>query len=84
MLILKTLDWPQEESEAAGEPATTQHLWEESWDDDDTSDDFSAQLRYGTVAIPPLPLLQSSLGKLLASVDTSTYYTLFHRSTTER
>ncbi|KAI1090906.1 DSS1/SEM1 family-domain-containing protein [Rostrohypoxylon terebratum] len=44
-------DWPAEETEAAATAAagsngtTTQHLWEESWDDDDTSDDFSAQLR---------------------------------------
>ncbi|KAI1075547.1 DSS1/SEM1 family-domain-containing protein [Whalleya microplaca] len=43
-------DWPAEETESAatttgGNDGTTQHLWEESWDDDDTSDDFSAQLR---------------------------------------
>ncbi|KAL2887687.1 DSS1/SEM1 family protein [Ceratocystis lukuohia] len=38
-------DWPQEESEAAGGSTATQHLWEESWDDDDTSDDFSVQLK---------------------------------------
>ncbi|KAK1625309.1 DSS1/SEM1 family-domain-containing protein [Colletotrichum phormii] len=39
-------DWPQEETEAAaGDSGSTQHLWEESWDDDDTSDDFSAQLK---------------------------------------
>ncbi|KAI0159782.1 DSS1/SEM1 family-domain-containing protein [Xylariaceae sp. FL1272] len=40
-------DWPAEETESAAQTAngTTQHLWEESWDDDDTSDDFSAQLR---------------------------------------
>ncbi|SPO04070.1 related to Putative 26S proteasome complex subunit sem-1 [Cephalotrichum gorgonifer] len=37
-------DWPQEETEAAG-GANTKHLWEESWDDDDTTDDFSTQLR---------------------------------------
>jgi 26 proteasome complex subunit DSS1 len=44
------IDWPTEETEAAAQTAsgnrTTEHLWEESWDDDDTSDDFSAQLRY--------------------------------------
>ncbi|KAI0204919.1 DSS1/SEM1 family-domain-containing protein [Astrocystis sublimbata] len=44
-------DWPAEETESAAQTTasgngTTQHLWEESWDDDDTSDDFSAQLRY--------------------------------------
>ncbi|KAL2267343.1 hypothetical protein VTJ83DRAFT_4620 [Remersonia thermophila] len=39
-------DWDQEETEAgAGAGGATQHLWEESWDDDDTSDDFSTQLR---------------------------------------
>ncbi|OTA99836.1 hypothetical protein M426DRAFT_324826 [Hypoxylon sp. CI-4A] len=40
-------DWPAEETEAAaaGSNGNTQHLWEESWDDDDTTDDFSAQLR---------------------------------------
>ncbi|KAH8165640.1 hypothetical protein CIB48_g2599 [Xylaria polymorpha] len=42
-------DWPAEETESAAQTAngdgTTQHLWEESWDDDDTSDDFSSQLR---------------------------------------
>jgi len=39
-------DWTEQETEAAGNGGTTQHLWEESWDDDDTSDDFSAQLKY--------------------------------------
>ncbi|TQN73997.1 putative 26S proteasome complex subunit sem-1 [Colletotrichum shisoi] len=39
-------NWPQEETEAAASGSgSTQHLWEESWDDDDTSDDFSAQLK---------------------------------------
>ncbi|KAK3389239.1 DSS1/SEM1 family-domain-containing protein [Podospora didyma] len=38
-------DWPAEETEAANGSEGTQHLWEESWDDDDTSDDFSAQLK---------------------------------------
>ncbi|KAL1842357.1 hypothetical protein VTJ49DRAFT_5525 [Mycothermus thermophilus] len=38
--------WDQEETEAgAGAGDATQHLWEESWDDDDTSDDFSTQLK---------------------------------------
>jgi hypothetical protein len=35
-------DWTQEETEVQGDNT---HLWEESWDDDDTSDDFSAQLK---------------------------------------
>lgn len=36
-------DWTQDEAEV---PGNTTHLWEESWDDDDTSEDFSAQLKY--------------------------------------
>ncbi|KAK2590848.1 26S proteasome complex subunit [Conoideocrella luteorostrata] len=37
-------DWPEEQTEAA-QNSETKHLWEESWDDDDTTDDFSAQLK---------------------------------------
>ncbi|KAM4067134.1 DSS1/SEM1 family protein [Hirsutella rhossiliensis] len=37
-------DWPEDQTEAAS-GSDPKHLWEESWDDDDTSDDFSAQLR---------------------------------------
>jgi 26 proteasome complex subunit DSS1 len=37
------LDWTQDETEVPGDNT---HLWEESWDDDDTSEDFSAQLKY--------------------------------------
>ncbi|MCJ1413325.1 26S proteasome complex subunit [Ptychographa xylographoides] len=40
-------DWPQEDAEV---PGGNTHLWEESWDDDDTSEDFSKQLKY---FIPP-------------------------------
>jgi hypothetical protein len=39
-------DWPEDQTEAAKGSGETKHLWEESWDDDDTSDDFSQQLRY--------------------------------------
>ncbi|KAF4306669.1 26S proteasome complex subunit [Botryosphaeria dothidea] len=35
-------DWEQDDTEL---PASNTHLWEESWDDDDTSEDFSAQLK---------------------------------------
>jgi len=35
-------DWTQDDAEVAGDNT---HLWEESWDDDDTSEDFSAQLK---------------------------------------
>ncbi|KAI9819910.1 MAG: hypothetical protein M1827_006480 [Pycnora praestabilis] len=38
-----SVDWSQEDAEAPG--GTNTHLWEESWDDDDTSEDFSAQLK---------------------------------------
>ncbi|PLB39974.1 DSS1/SEM1 family-domain-containing protein [Aspergillus taichungensis] len=38
-------DWPQEESEQAGANGTENHLWEESWDDDDAAEDFSKQLK---------------------------------------
>ncbi|KAI9051136.1 hypothetical protein LZ554_005238 [Drepanopeziza brunnea f. sp. 'monogermtubi'] len=37
-------NWTQEEAEVPGSSGNT-HLWEESWDDDDTSEDFSAQLK---------------------------------------
>jgi hypothetical protein len=35
-------DWTKEDTEVPGDNT---HLWEESWDDDDTSEDFSAQLK---------------------------------------
>ncbi|PHH59110.1 hypothetical protein CDD82_7893 [Ophiocordyceps australis] len=39
-------DWPQEQTEAAEQGSgEAKHLWEESWDDDDNTDDFSAQLK---------------------------------------
>ncbi|KAF6236734.1 hypothetical protein HO173_005025 [Letharia columbiana] len=39
-------DWAPEESEVPpGQEGGTTHLWEESWDDDDTSEDFSKQLK---------------------------------------
>ncbi|KAF7163658.1 hypothetical protein CNMCM5623_008464 [Aspergillus felis] len=37
-------DWPQEETEQAN--GNNDHLWEESWDDDDAAEDFSKQLKY--------------------------------------
>ncbi|KAK5110352.1 hypothetical protein LTR62_006060 [Meristemomyces frigidus] len=36
-------DWTKEE-EVSAQQANT-HLWEESWDDDDTNDEFSVQLK---------------------------------------
>ena len=35
-------DWTEEETQIPGGNA---HLWEESWDDDDTNEDFAVQLR---------------------------------------
>jgi hypothetical protein len=44
----KCLDWAKEDEVGAQQSgtSTTTHLWEESWDDDDTTDDFSVQLKY--------------------------------------
>lgn len=36
-------DWTKDDAEVPGDNT---HLWEESWDDDDTSEDFSAQLKF--------------------------------------
>lgn len=58
-LYFSTTDWPENETEKAAQAAQSasaaategegkegeKYLWEKSWDDDDTSDDFSAQLR---------------------------------------
>lgn len=35
-------DWTEEEAQI---PEANTHLWEESWDDDDTSEEFLAQLQ---------------------------------------
>ncbi|KAL6155982.1 26S proteasome complex subunit [Exserohilum turcicum] len=35
-------DWTEEETQI---PNGNTHLWEESWDDDDTNDEFAVQLR---------------------------------------
>ncbi|KAI5284964.1 hypothetical protein KEM54_000920 [Ascosphaera aggregata] len=35
-------DWPQDEQDGSD---NTDHLWEESWDDDDANEDFSRQLK---------------------------------------
>ncbi|KAI4198165.1 MAG: hypothetical protein LQ350_005452 [Teloschistes chrysophthalmus] len=47
-------DWPAEEQEVPPGEGGTTHMWEESWDDDDTSEDFSKQLKY--VVVYPLAL----------------------------
>jgi hypothetical protein len=43
VLTVGLADWAKEEE--VGAQQTNTHLWEESWDDDDTSDDFSVQLK---------------------------------------
>ncbi|KAF2813283.1 uncharacterized protein BDZ99DRAFT_460549 [Mytilinidion resinicola] len=35
-------DWTEEDTQL---PGGNTHLWEESWDDDDTNDEFSVQLK---------------------------------------
>jgi len=46
VLLICFADWSKEdELGTAGSGAGTTHLWEESWDDDDTSDEFSQQLK---------------------------------------
>lgn len=45
---LTTPDWDQEEAEKPSGSAANgnnEHLWEESWDDDDAAEDFSNQLK---------------------------------------
>jgi len=43
LVLIRCKDWAKEE-EVGAQTANT-HLWEESWDDDDTTDDFSVQLK---------------------------------------
>ncbi|KAJ5939602.1 hypothetical protein N7466_002736 [Penicillium verhagenii] len=38
-------DWSQEEAEQSTANEGNEHLWEESWDDDDAAEDFSKQLK---------------------------------------
>ena len=50
------LDWPQEETEqgqVSNANGANTHLWEESWDDDDESEDFSKQLKYAALSFSP-------------------------------
>ncbi|KAF2002769.1 hypothetical protein P154DRAFT_430249 [Amniculicola lignicola CBS 123094] len=35
-------DWTEEDTEI---PGGNNHLWEESWDDDDTNEEFAVQLK---------------------------------------
>ena len=41
-VLTKSLDWGEEETQTHGDKT---HLWEESWDDDDTTEEFANQLR---------------------------------------
>ncbi|KAJ5279867.1 hypothetical protein N7478_005239 [Penicillium angulare] len=38
-------DWSQEDAEQSAANGGNEHLWEESWDDDDAAEDFSKQLK---------------------------------------
>lgn len=42
-MVLFTADWPASETVSAKNDQA--HMWEETWDDDDTAEDFSVQLR---------------------------------------
>jgi hypothetical protein len=42
LVLMQSPDWGEEETQTHGDKT---HLWEESWDDDDTSEDFAVQLR---------------------------------------
>lgn len=42
-MLTYVIDWQEEDTQLPGGNA---HLWEESWDDDDTNEDFAVQLRY--------------------------------------
>ena len=53
---MRETDWPEDQTEAAKGSGETKHLWEESWDDDDTSDDFSKQLKYVHPSGQPLSI----------------------------
>lgn len=71
------LDWSQEDTEVPGDNT---HLWEESWDDDDTSEDFSAQLKYVFpchfpchTLIPSFHLAPTSYAALVHAVCYYTY-----------
>ena len=60
-------DWSDKQTEAAQSGGDTKHLWEESWDDDDTTDDFSTQLKL----VPPDPGELPSAGRPGLLVDMS-------------
>ena len=50
LIRVMEIDWPASEQEVPPgreqEGPGGQHLWEESWDDDDTNEEFSKQLKY--------------------------------------
>lgn len=48
------VDWTEEEAQM---PEANTHLWEESWDDDDTSEEFLAQLKYVSVSYSQLVII---------------------------
>jgi hypothetical protein len=42
MQLTLSVDWGEDDTQIPGGNA---HLWEESWDDDDTNEEFAVQLR---------------------------------------
>lgn len=56
--MIHLADWPQEDAEVPEASSSgnvngnSDHLWEESWDDDDTNEDFSKQLKYTSLSLP--------------------------------
>lgn len=72
-------DWTKDDAEVPGDNT---HLWEESWDDDDTSEDFSAQLKFVIFHSNPLELLPSrsplaSNTAILSGLPHCVYYVLY-------
>lgn len=39
------LDWADDQTDLANGGEANAHLWEESWDDDDTNEDFARMLK---------------------------------------
>jgi len=56
-------DWSDTETD--GKSGKSKNLWEESWDDDETTDDFAAQLRY---ILLPLSSTLHATGTVIAKM----------------
>ena len=62
--VPQNTDWPQEDAELPGPSSnsngsSSDHLWEESWDDQDINEDFSKQLKY---VLPLLFIVTFAMG----------------------